>query len=154
MSSPFLFLLLKSSHLSVCLSNFTLTENYMSSRMGLHLSLYLWSFLPPHFKLLSPIWLMFCLHLFRCSQQQWPSSRLVCPRCQVSFCILPAIHSILQLSSLRSRGGKSAVRRRTREGEEEEEEEGRNKIIVHPVTDWSGSSSRHPNDSRQLVTSD
>lgn len=99
--------------------------------------------------LLSPIWLMFCLHLFRCSQQQWPSSRLVCPRCQVSFCILPAVHSILQLSSLRSRGGKSAVRRRKREGEEEE----RNKIILHAVTDWSGSHSRHTNNSRQLVSS-
>lgn len=100
---------------------------------------------------LSPIWLMFCLHLFRCSQQQWPSSRLVRPRCQVSFCILPAVHSILQLSSLRSRGGKSAVRRRTRE---RGEEDGRNKIIVHPVTNWSGSQSRHTNSSRQLVTSD
>ncbi len=64
---------------------------------------------------LSPIWLTFCLHLFRCSQQQWPSSRLVRPRCQVSFFILPAVHSILQLSSLRSRGGKSAARRRKRE---------------------------------------
>lgn len=64
---------------------------------------------------LSPIWLTFCLHLFRCSQQQWPSSRLVRPQCQVSFCILPAVHSILQLSSLRSSGGKSAARRRKRE---------------------------------------
>lgn len=61
---------------------------------------------------LIPIWLTFCLHLFRCSQQQWPSSRLVRPRCQVSFCILPAVHSILQLSRLRSRGGKSAAKRR------------------------------------------
>lgn len=99
---------------------------------------------------LSPIWLTFCLHLFRCSQQQWPSSRLVRPRCQVSFCILPAVHSILQLSSLRSSGGKSAAR----EGERERgEEKGRNRIIVHPVTDWSGSHSRHTNNSRQLVTS-
>lgn len=64
---------------------------------------------------LSPIWLTLCLHLFRCSQQQWPSSRLVRPRCQVSFFILPAVHSILQLSSLRSREGKSAVRGRKRE---------------------------------------
>lgn len=55
--------------------------------------------------------LTLCLHLFRCSQQQWPSSRLVRPRCQVSFFILPAVHSILQLSSLRSRGGKSAAER-------------------------------------------
>lgn len=77
-------------------------------------------FLPPLIlTFLSPIWLMFCLHLFRCSQQQWPSSRLVRPRCQVSFFILPAVHSILQLSSLRSRGGKSAARRRKREREEE-----------------------------------
>lgn len=98
---------------------------------------------------LIPIWLTFCLHLFRCSQQQWPSSRLVRPRCQVSFCILPAVHSILQLSRLRSRGGKSAAKGERERGEEE----GRNKIIVHPVTDWSGSHSRHTNNSRQLVTS-
>lgn len=59
----------------------------------------------------TPTRLTLCLHLFRCSQQQWPSSRLVRPRCQVSFFILPAVQSILQLSSLRSRGGKSAVER-------------------------------------------
>lgn len=59
----------------------------------------------------TPTRLTLCLHLFRCSQQQWPSSRLVRPRCQVSFFILPAVQSILQLSSLRSRGGKSAAER-------------------------------------------
>lgn len=75
----------------------------------------------------TPTRLTLCLHLFRCSQQQWPSSRLVRPRCQVSFFILPAVQSILQLSSLRSRGGKSAAERyegserRLVEGEVEEE---------------------------------
>lgn len=102
--------------------------------------------------------LTLCLHLFRCSQQQWPSSRLVRPRCQVSFFILPAVHSILQLSSLRSRRGKSAARRRKRAGEEEEEEgeegrrKGRRKIIVYPVASRSVSHSGHADSSRQLVT--
>lgn len=64
----------------------------------------------------SPIWLTLCLHLFRCSQQQWPSSRLVRPRCPVSFFILPAVLSILQLSSLRSRRGKSASKKKEKSG--------------------------------------
>lgn len=38
-------------------------------------------------------------------------SRLAFRRCQVSFCRLPSVHSILQPSKLRSKRGKSSCRR-------------------------------------------
>lgn len=90
----------------------------------------------------NPTWLTLCLHLFRCSQQQWPSSRLVHSWCQVSFFILPAVHSILQLSSLRSREGKSGTRRRKR-GSKRKRKEKRKQTVMHPITSWSGSYSTH-----------
>lgn len=73
-----------------------------------------------------PTWLTLCLRLFRCSQQQWPSSRLVRSWCRVSFFVLRAVRSILQLSSLRSRQGKSGTG-----GKKEREEEVKAKANWH-----------------------